>query len=145
MKRDVWILLAIVAAFSGVLAFRASRSSAPTPTLFDDGLTLEQAAERSRKSGMPVFVVATADSCAPCQTLKRGALSDESVVSFLREHTVPVYLEESSDAPAIRALGVRAFPTTILMLDGETLGVLEGGAAPRAYLETIRRALGVPG
>lgn len=141
MSRETWILLLIVTAFSGVLAFRALRGPAPTPAVFDQQLTLDEAIRRSGETGRPVLAVATADWCGPCQALKRGALADEAVASLLRERTIPVYLEDGADRDAIASLGVRAYPTTVLIRDGHAKAVLEGGASPGAYRAAIEDAL----
>lgn len=144
-RRDLWVLFGIVAALSALLLLRGLGATAPTPGVFSDAHTLESAAALSAESGKPVLALATADWCGPCQALKRGALSDPAVVAFLREHTIPVYLEEASSPAEIASLGVRAYPTTVLIADGQTLGVIEGNRPAADYLEAVLSALNEPG
>lgn len=145
MKKDTVVLFVIVAAFSALLLVRGLGRTARPPELFSDGYTLEAARAVSAESGKPLFILATADWCGPCQTLKRGVLTDPEVVSFVRERTVPVYLEEGPNLAEISALGVRAYPTTLLIRGDETIGVIEGGAGADEYLGMLRRSLGEPG
>jgi len=141
MKRDVWFLLLIVSALGVVFLVRGLGGAAETPGVFSEGYTLEQARLLSEESGKPIFAVATADWCAPCQTLKRGPLSDAAIVAYLRAETIPVYLEESDSMDDIRALSVRAYPTTLVISKGEVFGMIEGGASAQRYLELIRQAV----
>lgn len=141
MKRDTLVLFVIVAVLAGLMIVRGAGRTAEVPSVFSDDLTLDQARAVSAESGRPVLAVATADWCGPCQALKRGALSDPDVAAYLRANTVPVYLEEGPDLAAIRSLGVRAYPTTLL-IDGDTvLGMIEGNADAGTYLEMIRRSV----
>jgi thiol-disulfide isomerase/thioredoxin len=145
MKKDTVVLFVIVAGLSALLMARGLGRKAQTPEIFADGYTLETARSISAESGKPLFILATADWCGPCQALKRGALTDVEVVAFLRDRTVPVYLEEGPNLAEIRSLGVRAYPTTLLIRGDETMGVIEGGAGPAEYLRMIRQSLGEPG
>lgn len=140
MGRGVWIGLAIVAVFAALMFFRGG-NAAPVPAVFSDAWTLADARAASAETGRPVLVVATADWCGPCQALKRGALSDPAVETFLRASTVPVYLEEASHAAEIARLGVRAYPATLIIVNGETVARIEGGGTPGAYLDAVRTAV----
>ena len=133
-----WVLLVVLALFVAPGVINFVRGPAPTPGIFDEGLTLDAAMELSEQEGKPVFVVATADWCAPCQSLKRGALADAGVGAWIREHTIPVYLEDGTDREAIGFLGVRAYPTSLMIVDGEVVGGIEGASGAEAYLSGLK-------
>ena len=146
MNKKAWAWLAVIAAFTLVVVLRTNSNAgggsvSPVPAVFDDAHTLDQASAVSDQTGRPVLAFVTADWCGPCQALKRGALSDPEVAAYLREHTVPVYLEERKSADAVAQLAPRVFPTTYLLQNGQTIARIEGGGPPTAYLNTIRRAL----
>lgn len=143
MGKQAWVLLGIIGVFVAIMFVRgpAGGGTGVIPAVFEPGLTLAEAQARSEQSGLPVLAFVTADWCGPCQSLKRGALSDPDVTAYLREHTIPVYLEESKSPAEIQALGPRVYPTTVLLRGGEVIGRIEGGGPPAAYLRTVRRAI----
>lgn len=90
------------------------------PAAFADGITFEQAVERSNETGKPILVLATADWCRPCQHLKRTTLSDERVEAAIRDRTIPVYLDlteqsaASAEAQVARQMNISSLPTMVL-------------------------------
>lgn len=119
------------------------RGPAPTPDLFAQGYTLVQAKQMSSETGKPVLVLATADWCAPCQSLKRGALSDPKVVELIRSNTIPVYLEDGQNKQEIGSLGVGSYPTTLILENGQVTAMLEGASGADSYAAAISRELNI--
>lgn len=142
MKSALPALALIVAAIVGVMIVQRffSGGVAPTPAYFDTSRTLDDALERSKSSGKPVFALVTADWCPPCQSLKRGALVDGRVASLIESSTEPVYITDRQPRDVER-LGVRAFPTSVIIRDGEVVASLRGAASTGAYLEWLENAL----
>jgi len=145
-KNGVLILIVAIAAFAFILP--RFRGAAPTPKVFDAGLTLAAAEKMSTEQHKPVLAFLTADWCGPCQAFKRGAWSDESVAALIRDRAIPVYVNVD-DSPDARSFGnVRSVPTTIVRYDGQELGRIEGGMgvdAFRSWLETtLARAEDAP-
>lgn len=145
VKKNLIVPFLVLIAFAAVVFLRGGGSRAPVPEVFAAGLTFEEAQTEAAASGKPVFALVTADWCGPCQSLKRGALSDPRVVDLIRANAVPVYLEEATAMTHIQALGVRAYPTAVILRDGQVEQMIEGGASPDNYLRTLRAALGVEG
>lgn len=99
--------------------------TAPTPALFDASLTLTEATTQSESTGKPVFLVATSDSCLPCQVYKRGALVDERVVSRISTAMIPVYLDVDQQRDALGRLQISSIPATRILVKGEVAAALD--------------------
>lgn len=142
--RNVIWPLAVLALAIGVIGYLSR--TAPTPPVFDQSLTLSAARQQSEDTGKPILALATADWCAPCQSLKRGALTDERVASAIRKRTIPVYLDatssESPGAADAASLGVTALPTMLIIRHGEIVAVQTGAQSADALLAWIEGATG---
>lgn len=140
MKNGVWLVVVFVVALGAMVAWKLLRPPAPTPAVFGAGTTLAGAIERSKAEDKPVFAVATADWCAPCQAYKRGALADERVAAYLEASTIPVYINIDDDPADAERLGVSAVPTTVLLRDGEVVDRFSGRIDAPDLLEWLERA-----
>jgi len=110
---------------------------AKIPGVFDENYTLSQAAELSEQSGKPMLVLATADWCPPCQKLKRSTLTDPTVMEWIKENTIPVYLEDGENGQEIGSLGVRSYPTTMLISNGQILASLGGAVGADRFVSEL--------
>jgi thiol:disulfide interchange protein len=123
---------------------RGGGGVAPTPGMFGEGLSLAEAEARASETGRLTLVFATADWCGPCQSLKRGALTDERVEAWVNAHTVPTMLDLTSPGAegqaAARRFGVRGIPALILLRDGEMLARREGVTDARGLLRWLEEA-----
>lgn len=88
---------------------------APTPALFSDQFTFEQAAERGVKEGKPVFAVFTASWCGPCQSYKRGALADPAVEKLVRASFIPVLVDVDQQRDVASKFQVSSIPQTAVI------------------------------
>ena len=133
-----WIMLAALA-MAAPLAWRWSVGSAKDPEGFETSLA--SATARAAKEGKPVFAVATATWCGPCQNLKRDSLSDPEVLRLIGEHAVPVMVDVDKDREGAVALRVRGIPLTAVVVDGRIVARLEGYQPPGAYRSFVEAAL----
>lgn len=118
------------------------RGPAPTPDIFSNAYTLTQARELAMQEHKPMLVLATADWCAPCQSLKRGALSDPGVAQLILDRTIPVYLEDGTNRDEIASLGVQSYPTTLILDEhGQVASVFSGAIGARGYADAILSGL----
>jgi thiol:disulfide interchange protein len=121
-------------------------AAAPRPAMFDAGLSLAGAEAIAAQEGRVVMVVATADWCGPCQSLKRGALSDAGVATWVREHAAPVYLDLTAPGPDERAaagrLGIGPIPAVVLLRDGQEIGRRVGATSPQQLRRWLEDAAG---
>lgn len=96
-------------------------AKAATPKMFDEGLTFEQASERSLKEGKPIFAVFSATWCGPCQAFKRGALSDPRAEKFVKENFIPAYVDIDQQKSAARMFKVSSIPAIAVIKGTERL------------------------
>lgn len=127
------LLLVVLIVF---LRLVVAGGTAPTPGIFDEQLTLQQAMQRADEQGTSVFVVATGASCPPCQAYKRTTLVDPDVVAVVRRMT-PVHLDIEAFPDDARALGVTAIPTTFVIEDGLIRARAQGRLSSEALIEMI--------
>ena len=123
---------------------------APTPEAFVAHTTLTAALTESEQTGKPVLVLATADWCPSCQVLKRGALADPKVTAWIEANAIPAYAdftdEKTPEAQkAGRLLGIQAFPTLVMLRDGEVVAKREGVVSTDKLLAWLKDVGGVAG
>ncbi|MFK7759902.1 MAG: thioredoxin family protein [Phycisphaerales bacterium] len=133
------VLLALVLYIITPKVMNIISGPAETPGIFVQKLSLQAAQEQSETTGKPMLVLVTADWCPPCQALKKGALTDDSVTQWVKENMVPVYLEESVNPEEIRMLPVNSYPTTLVIQDGNILGQFAGNASASSFLSKIKQ------
>lgn len=139
-KKNVLTALLLIVLFGMALPnlIAIIRGPASVPDVFSDGYTLAEARVVSAETGKPIFALATADWCPPCQTLKRGPLQDPEVVAMIREHSIPVYLEDGEHREQIKELGPRGYPTSFIVEDDRVVSAFPGG---NGYKEFLQREL----
>lgn len=107
------------------------------PLMFAEKLTYEQASERSRDENKPIFAVFSATWCGPCQSYKKGALSDTRVEKIVREGYIPAYIDVDEQRSAARKFQVSGIPVTMVIKGGER----EHGAIGRLSADELLKFL----
>ncbi|MFG0305918.1 MAG: thioredoxin family protein [Phycisphaerales bacterium JB040] len=137
----VWFGFVVVAVLVVIAGSKVLQSRpAETPgVLATAGLTLADATAQGEASGKPVLAFVTAAWCGPCQSLKRNGLADERVQALIGERTVGVTLEETTEQGKrdMRGLPVRAYPTLVLLRDGEVVSMMEGAQPASAIVSWL--------
>ena len=119
---------------------------APTPAIFDESVTIQEASLRAAQTGQVVLAVVTADFCPTCQAYKRSALSDSKLASWVQGHAQTVYLEWDREKDRIAQLGVKRFPAT-LVLDqkGAVVDMRYGPMSTEGLISFLEQAQAQPG
>ncbi len=116
-------------------------TAAPIPDMFSEGLTLQQAVDRSAEKDGVVLAVVTADWCGPCQKYKKNGLADERVAQWITEHGSAAYINYDLNKDLAGELGARSFPTTFFIHEGETLGAISGAMSGDTLLNFLNKGL----
>lgn len=111
-KRRPLIALVVFLALLGVAAIFWV---APTPSMFDPGVTLQQASAKALTESKPVLAVVTADYCLQCQVYKRSALADPRVTEWVKANAETAYVKWGTQEQDLERLGVTGFPATVLI------------------------------
>lgn len=141
----IGLTVAVLALVVTYLAFPSTPTedeiSAGVRAAFGEGISLSDAIERSSQSGTPLVAVVGAEWCGACDRLKARTLADDRVASLLSDRAIAVNLEEESAAGEIAGLGVRYYPTTIVMRADEEVGRIEGFRDPNEFIGEIEPLL----
>lgn len=132
------LFLAFIAYLAAPKVMSIIQGPAPTPGMFDDQYTIQQAALQSETTGKPMLVLVTADWCPPCQALKKGALTNTKVTQWVSENMIPVFLEEAANPDQIQMLPIRSYPTTLVIKEGQILGQFTGNQSATKFLTKIQ-------
>ena len=104
------------------------------PVSIQWGNSLQKAAEQARKTGKPILVQFTADWCTFCHKMLDETLSNEEIAQQVNECFIPVVLDADQNGPVVKALGVEAFPTTVVIsADLKSANRIVGFFKPAAF------------
>ncbi|MEX1094749.1 MAG: DUF255 domain-containing protein [Planctomycetales bacterium] len=73
------------------------------------------AAQEASRTHKPMLMQVTASWCGACQSMFSQTFSDNTVVERVNSSFVPFQIDADRHAELISALGVQAFPTTIVI------------------------------
>jgi thiol:disulfide interchange protein len=125
--------LLLVVAFAWIALAARGCAEPRIPVFMDPKLTLDEAQTRGADSGKPVFALVGADWCEYCGSLKRHAMRNSTLVAWLKDNTVPVYVDVSRysrrDPDTLELMGrlqIQSLPAMILLDKGAQTAHLEG-------------------
>jgi thioredoxin 2 len=88
--------------------------------------TLAEGITKAAAEKKTLIAFATASWCGPCQSFKRGALSETAVMQAMNQAGVPAYIDVDEDQKGAGDLKVFSIPVLIALRDGKEVGRLEG-------------------
>ena len=103
---------------------------------------LDQAWRAAQQAQRPVLVFVSMNRCAHCDRMERETYAHPQLARQINQRLVAVKLKREDAPDVVKQLGVRAFPTTLLISPrGEMLARVEGFADPRNLVKTFVPAL----
>ena len=116
-----WLVAALVGSSLMSQAMAAApllpdgRSAKPAVVKIQWHTNLQQAAELAQKSGKPILVQFTAEWCTFCHKMLDETLTNQKIAKQVNECFIPVVLDADENEQIVAALGVEAFPTTVVI------------------------------
>ncbi|MCA9260339.1 MAG: thioredoxin family protein [Planctomycetales bacterium] len=99
---------------------------------------VNQAWSATQSSRRPMFLYFTSDSCRYCKKMVQQTLSHPQIASELAAYAEPVEINASKTPELARKLGVRAYPTTLVISpENQVLFRAEGYMEPRAFVDRM--------
>ncbi len=91
------------------------------------------------RDGKKIFLHFYADWCSVCERLRTTTFKDPSVVAYLNEHFVPIYVNSDENRKVAQRYFVRALPTTWFLTDtGENISNLPGYVEAATLLNILK-------
>lgn len=75
----------------------------------------DQAMAYARQSGRPILAYVTSANCGYCRKMERESWSHPAIANKIANGFVPLRLDAKQHAVQVRALKVRAYPTTLVL------------------------------
>lgn len=92
----------------------------------------------SQSTLLPVLVYVTANSCRFCKKMHHETLSHPQIYAVVAAHTEPVSVNASVSPKLAKHLGVRSFPTTLIISpQGQLLLSMEGFVEPGEFADQV--------
>lgn len=97
-----------------------------------------QALAIARNAQRPIVAYVTSDHCGYCRKMERQSWTDAGVAQRVMTGFVPLKLDSKRNSREVKALHVRAYPTTILLSpEGKVLGGVAGFMSPEKLTELL--------
>ena len=81
----------------------------------------------AQQSGLPLLIYFETDFCGYCRRLERTTWASDAVASVISETFVPLRVDAQVESELARRLGVRGFPTVLVLSpEGQMLERIEG-------------------
>ncbi len=149
-RKGVAIILVVLASFLGLRAVETglnvkllATAGAATVEKAQEawGKEFEQALAQAKAQKKLVLLDTYAVWCAQCKELDEKTWPDPAVVSWIKDHAVPVRINADKDRPDLaKAYAIRSFPTVILMdADGREIRRSLGFQKPADMLAWLNK------
>jgi len=142
--------LTLVASFACLTAqngWAQPQTAVPvTPTAADTKIfaytDVDQAWVAVQQSQRPLLLFVSTNNCYFCNKMEVETYVHPQILASIRELFVTAKIKKEQNPKLVEQLGVRAFPTTLLIApNGDLITKIEGFADPKKFVLKIRPAL----
>lgn len=102
---------------------------------------IKTAWEASKKSGDPMLVYVTMQNCRFCTKMAQETLIDGRVEDEIQQGYVPVEVHREDAQELVKRLGVKAYPTTLIVLpSGKVYASAKGYVEAERFARSLKSA-----
>lgn len=88
---------------------------------------VDRAASESRRTDKPMLVKVSTDWCGYCKKMQRETFNTKQISNHVNQCFIPVYLDGDKHKSLVQQLGVRSYPTTLVVsAEGKVLSRITG-------------------
>ena len=128
----IFVLFIVLSGFLGVAA----------EDTFFQKINFEDALSKAKETNKIVFIDFYTTWCAPCKMLDRSTWKDESVIAWLKQHTVPLKIDAEKETDLARKFKINSYPSLVFINpDGSEKGRLSGFRPAEAFLTEAKDVL----
>lgn len=121
----------------------ASTPTASTPATLFHHESVEQGWKAAVAAKRPLLVMFTSDNCPHCERMLGETYSDPAIRRRLTAHAETVLAHAEKNRDLVARLGVRGFPTTIIVDgEGQIVDAIEGYLDPLEFTRRVARWIG---
>ncbi len=140
MNRNALLTVMLTAACLSV-TYQANAQVAARPNQIYWAKSSEMALSLARNSRLPILVVVSSKNCSYCRKMDREVWSNPRIIAQVESGFVPLKLNATRHRQLVAKLGVRVFPTTILLSpEGHVINRARGYLPPNKLAGLLRSA-----
>ena len=103
---------------------------------------IDRAWNEVKATNRPLLLFVSMDDCRFCDKMEQETFSHPALARNIRKLFVTAKAKKESDPQLVEQLGVRAYPTTLLISpEGELIARIEGFLDPKKFATTVRPVL----
>jgi thioredoxin-related protein len=115
-------------------------AASPQPLFTYD--SVDEAWQEVKQSHRPLLLFASMSDCFYCEKMERETYSHPELSRSIRSLFVTAKMKKEADPELMKKLGVRAYPTTLVISpEGDLIARIEGFADPKKFVTAVRPAL----
>jgi len=139
MKRITFLITMVLIAFTSFVgpSESGSKTEKEAGIQFHEG-NWQEALQKAKKEGKPIFLDISASWCGPCKMLKASTFPNDEVGEFYNANFINVAVdgEKGEGIELARKYKIRGYPTLIYLdSNGEVIAQTAGYRNPEQFIE----------